>query len=258
MQFRQSIKRIFGIHTKGKNSQTEKGYNNTVLSPAHKLSSLNNTKYNSSETSSVPRTSKERKATLSEEIPEIVTNEYQKHSSRNYELCTIQENKTASDTEKSGESAFDNDSSGNKSMDMFGESCKVLNERSPVLTFMDSDRLLFSKRGNIGDDNDVNKNVYGNEAYEVTDEKEVTCKIENEVQSAKRRKMMRQSYSLDFSKISSENKIRKLSVETKLESLMQIKETISKLFDQDSKQNEDNFKSYLCTDEKNEMGIDEL
>ncbi|KAJ0176245.1 hypothetical protein K1T71_008419 [Dendrolimus kikuchii] len=255
-QFRQSIKRIFGIHTKGKNSQTEKGYN-TVMSPAHKLSSLN-TRYNSSEISSAPKNSKERNAAQNEEIPEIITNEYQKSYSRNHELCTIQENKTASDMERSGESAFDNESSSNKDMDMFGESCKVLNERSPVLTFMDSERLLFSKIKKVEDARDISRNVYGNEAYEVTDEKEVSCKIENEVQSAKKLSMMRQSYSLDFSKISSENKKRKLSVETKLESFMQIKETISKLFDQDGKQRQDNFKSYLCTDEKSDTGIDDL
>ncbi|CAH2041624.1 unnamed protein product, partial [Iphiclides podalirius] len=40
-QFRQSIKRIFGIHDRVTSSQTEKGCNNSVLSPCHKLSALN-------------------------------------------------------------------------------------------------------------------------------------------------------------------------------------------------------------------------
>nr|QDR51017.1 pteropsin [Manduca sexta] len=266
-QFRQSIKRIFGIHTKSKKSQSEKGYNNTVMSPGHKLSSFNNTTRFNSETNSstLAKTPKDKKPGASCDGFETTNNDYLKPYGRNPELCTIQEYKTTSDTERSGESLCD-DTSSNKKLNMFGESCKGLNEKSPVLTFMDSERLLFSKIAkNQEDSEQTNETVlsYGNKAFEAhaTDEPaKDTYEVENEYQTFRKHKMITQSFSLDFTRHSCENKKRKLSIETKLENFIQpkgfIKDTISKLFDQDAKQVQDSFKSYLC--DKNELGNEDL
>ncbi|XP_075977244.1 pinopsin-like [Anticarsia gemmatalis] len=264
-QFRNSIKRIFGIHSKSKNSQTEKGYNNTLVSPANKLSGLNNTtRFNSSETnlSTVHRNSKDKKIIFNDDISETTHNEYHRTFARDPELCTIPESKN-SDAERSGDTIYDEDSSSNtKKLDMFGESCKI-NERSPVLTFMDSERLLFSKIPDYDNVEPGSSNIFGNEGYEehFTDNtNKDTYKTENEHQSVERQKIIRQSYSLDFPRLSNENKKRKLSIETKLESFIQpkgfFKDTISKLFDQDVKQGQDSFKSYLC--DKDEIGHDNL
>ncbi|CAH0625310.1 unnamed protein product [Chrysodeixis includens] len=269
-QFRNSIKRIFGIHTKGKNSQTEKGYNNTLMSPANKLSSLNNTnRFNSSETnlSSLQKSSKDKKIAFNDDVSEITNNEYHRTFNRDPELCTIPENKN-SDAERSGDTVYDEDSSNNsnqtKKLDLFGESCKAINKRSPILTFMDSERLLFSKISEHDNPEPSGSNVFGNDAFEdhLTDKtNKDTYKTENERQSSEKQKIIRQSYSLDFPRLSNDNKKRKMSIETKLESFIQpkgfFKETINKLFDPESKQGHDNFKSYLC-ETKEEIGHDNL
>ncbi|XP_028031973.1 parapinopsin-like [Bombyx mandarina] len=262
-QFRQSIKRIFGIHTKSKNSHTERGYNNTLMSPAHKLS-LNNTKFNSETNSSTATKTLKDKRVFYEDASDVTNQEYHRQYTRNPDLCTIQENKTVSDTDRSGESAYD-DSSSNRKIDMFGESCRAVNEKSPVLTIMDSERLLFSKVPCRKDDETEasSSNVYGNTAFEehaTDDTMNDNSNAENDYKNYVRHKMIRQSFSLDFPRYSSENKKRKLSIETKLESLMQpksfLKGTISKLFDHEYKQGHDSFKSYLC--DKSGTGNDEL
>ncbi|KAF9793724.1 hypothetical protein SFRURICE_003548 [Spodoptera frugiperda] len=252
-QFRNSIKRVFGVHSKGKNSHAEKAYNNTLTSPANKLSSVN-TRLNCSETnlSSHHKNSKGKKIMFNDDISEMTTNEYHRTFTRDPDLCTIPESKN-SDAERSGDTIYDEDSSNTgsnvKKLDLFGESCKVINERSPVLTFMDSDRLLFTKapEEEIADSNKTN--TFGKEPQEdYTTDKNI-YKTENELQSAEKQKRIRQSYSLDFPRLSNDNKKRKLSIETKFESIQPkgfFKETINKLFDQDSKQGQDSFKSYLC------------
>lgn len=267
LQFRNSIKRIFGIHSKGKNSQTEKGYNNTLVSPGgHKLSSQNTTRCATSEinVSIATKTPKDKKIMFSEELSENTQNEYHRTFARDPGLSTIPESKN-SDAERSGDTMYDEDSSSNpKKLDMFGESCRMVNEKSPVLTFMDSERLLFSKIPEYDNVEPSSSNIFGNEGYEEhsTDKtNQVIYKTENEHQSFQSQKIIRQSYSLDFPRLSNENKKRKLSIETKLESLIQpkgfFKDTINKLFDQDAKQGQDNFKSYLC-ETKDELGHDNL
>nr|XP_021184385.2 parapinopsin [Helicoverpa armigera] len=268
-QFRNSIKRIFGIHTKSKNSQAEKGYNNTLTSPANKLSSLNNTtRFNSSETnlSSTHKHSKGKKIVFNDDVSEMTTNEYHRTFTRDPDLCTIPESRN-SDAERSGDTVYDEDSSNNsnvKKLDLFGESCKVINERSPVLTFMDSERLLFTKAPEHVCAEASASNVFGNEAYEdhSTDKtNKDPHQIEVDQQNAETQKIIRQSYSLDFPRLANDNKKRKLSIETKLESFIQpkgfFKDTINKLFDQDSKQGHDKLKSYLC-ETKEEIGHDNL
>uniref|UniRef100_A0A2A4JG94 G-protein coupled receptors family 1 profile domain-containing protein n=1 Tax=Heliothis virescens TaxID=7102 RepID=A0A2A4JG94_HELVI len=269
-QFRNSIKRIFGIHTKSKNSQAEKGYNNTLTSPANKLSSLNNTtRFNSSETnlSSTHKNSKGKKIVFNDDVSEMTTNEYHRTFTRDPDLCTIPESRN-SDAERSGDTVYDDDSNSNnsnvKKLDLFGESCKVINERSPVLTFMDSERLLFTKAPEHVCAEASASNVFGNEAYEdhSTDKtNKDPHQIETDQQNAETQKIIRQSYSLDFPRLANDNKKRKLSIETKLESFIQpkgfFKDTINKLFDQESKQGHDKLKSFLC-ETKEEIGHDNL
>ncbi|KAL0878672.1 hypothetical protein ABMA27_003730 [Loxostege sticticalis] len=258
-QFRQSIKRIFGMHSKGKQSQTEKGFNNTVLSPAHKVSVNNDTtRYITSEStiSTIPKKVKDTKRIIfSDSISEVVNNENNRPYARDLELCTINENKTASDGERSEETTYDEDSGSQKKLELFGESCKLFNKRSPVVTIIDTEHLIFSKpvKNRHGDNGGVN-NVYGNAAYEEhsTDKTNNVYETDNEM---KRQKTIKHSYSLDLSVVSNENKSRKLSIETKFETLIQpkgfFKETIiSKLFEPESKQ--DGIKSYLCKVNKND------
>ncbi|KOB79086.1 Opsin, partial [Operophtera brumata] len=241
-QFRQSIKRIFGIHSKGKDSHTEK-YNNTLVSPAHKLSSLNSTRLPSPDGSQFPKI-KDKK--LQTDISEASHYETQRAVTRNPELGTIQENKSASEAERSSEILYDDESSSQKKVELFGESCKAVKDGSPVLTYIDSGRLLFTKGKN-----NFEENVYGNVAYEAHPNDEMGIEnfnIENEY-SFQKQKIIRPSCSLDFGRYPCEDKKRKLSVETKLETVIQpkgfFKDTFNKLFEYDTS-GQDSFKSYLC------------
>lgn len=255
------------MHGKGKQSHIEKGFNNTVMSPAHKMSVNNDTtRYISSEStiSSVPKKIKDNKRIIfSDNITEVANNDTNRAYSRDLELCTIKENRTASDCEKSGETAYDEDSGNSqKKLELFGESCKIFNKRSPVVTIMDTEHLLFSKH-NSNDDSDSNSNVYGNAAYEEhsSDVTRDLCRTENEYQRLKRQKIIKHSFSLDLGTVSHENKNRKLSIETKFETLIQpkgfFKDTIiSKLFEPDLKQ--DGIKSYLCKGDKNDKSENNL
>lgn len=243
LQFRQSIKRIFGIHSKGKESHTEK-YNNTLMSPGHKLSSLNSTRLPSPEGSHFPKV--KDKILVQTDVSETNNYETQRTVTRNLELGTIQENKSVSETDRSSEIVYDDESSSQKKVELFGESCKAVKDGSPVLTYIDSGRLLFTKGRN-----NIEENVYGNVAYEVhpTDETHIeNFNIENEY-SFQKQKMIRASCSLDFNRYSCEGKKRKLSVETKLENVIQpkgfFKDTYNKLFEYDTT-GQDSFKSYLC------------
>lgn len=269
-QFRQSIKRIFGLHSKSKQSHIEKGFNNTVMSPGHKMSMNNDTtRYICSEStiSNIPKKVKDNKRIIfSDNITEATTNnDTSRPYPRDLELCTIKENRTGSDAERSGETSYEDDSGNSqKKLEMFGESCKLFNKRSPVVTIMDTEHLLFSKysRSKNDDSSNVN-NVYGNEAYEehATDLTNDVCRTENEYQRLKRQKIIKHSYSLDLGTVSHENKGRKLSIETKFETFIQpkgfFKDTIiSKLFEPESMQ--DGIKSYLCkvdTNNKNENNL---
>lgn len=269
LQFRNSMKRIFGIHTKGQTSRTERDYPNNRMSPVNKLSSAhNNTTRIISETnfSSTQKTPKDKKNIFSDDLSEATFNDYQRTFTRDNELCTIPENKN-SNAECSGDTFYDEDSrnnSDNSKNELFGESCKIVNERSPVLTFMDSERLLFSKIPECREVKPDPNNTFENEGFtkDCTDQaSKETYKTENEQQSFQKQKILRQSFSLDFPRFMNENKKRKLSIETKMESFIQPKgffmETISKIFEKDASQTQDSFKSYLC-DHKHESGHDNL
>lgn len=209
------------------------------MSPGHRLSSLN-TRVNSSEltVSQVPK--KDKKSVLENEFSGVSYNDTQRTVAKGTELGTILENKN-SGAERSGETVYDDESSSQKKLEVFGESCKAIQQKSPVLTFINPERLLFTKM-----DRNIDENVFGNAAYEVhpTD----ICNINIEYESTP--KLMKQSYSLDLSRYSAERKKRKMSVETKLENINQpkgfLKGTFNKLFEQDQQQGRDSYKSYLC------------
>lgn len=210
-QFRQSIKRIFGIHTRGRNSQTDRRYNVTITSPAQKMSSLNDhSKYNNDSFSNVQRPDKKTTTCLeTSEIPNEVNRPI-----KNIELCTILENKTRSNSERSGQAIFDEDSS-NGNTEKYSDS-KLTNEHSPLLAIVDCEITRFMK-DKLRNDNDKVLNIYGNQAYEehATD---VALNGNNENKSR-----IKHSYSLDLIGAPKVIERRKLSVETKYETIIQAK-----------------------------------
>lgn len=231
------------------------------MSPAHKMSSLNNTRMNSTDGSSQFSKIKDKKIVLTDETSEIINNEVQRTVIKNPELRTIQENRT-SDTERSGETIYNDDSSSQNKHELFGASCIVISERSPVLTFMDNEKLLFSKPRH--DQDEENGRGTGNDGYEGHPSDEIgkdNFATNKDYTNLRNPKVIRQSFSLDLSRYSHDagRKKRKMSVETKLESAIQprgfFKDTISKLFEPDTKLNKDGIKSYLC--DRNEKASNE-
>lgn len=217
-QFRQSIKRIFGIHTRGRNSQTDRRYNVTITSPAHKMTSVNElSKYNTESSSNAKR--RDKKNTVYDETSEI-HNEVQRPM-KNVELCTIIENKTGSDAEKSGETIFDEDSSNGYNKKYLDS--KLPSEHSPILTIVDPEGTQFMKDTQRNGNNDI-LNIYGNQAYE---EHSTDVLISTD----EKRSRMRHSYSLDLIRAPKDNKRRKLSIETKHETVIQTKGLVDNIID---------------------------
>ncbi|XP_013136214.1 PREDICTED: parapinopsin-like [Papilio polytes] len=236
-QFRQSIKRIFSMQSKCKNSETDRGYNNTFLSPSHKLSAFNDStlRNNSPETSLLTTPKKVNKC---DGIEDKITTIIEKTNKQVYklpELSLIKEKNTVSDAERSIETNFDDETSIRK-LEMFGESCK-LNDQSPIVTIVDNNKLFFTKITK----RELEKQLSEEHFVEIK-------KIDGTDHKLKRPKTIKHSYSLDLGGVSNEGKIRKFSIETKLESLVAPKNflgtVVSKFFDQSNK--EDNVKSYLC------------
>ncbi|CAK1542961.1 unnamed protein product [Leptosia nina] len=201
-QFRQSIKKIFGVHSKCRSPS--RGYN-TAMSPAHKLSAFNDitVRFNTSDTNvpSTPRRLKERAPSNDESD---ISNDYNKLSSKIGELGTIQEMKTVSDAEKSIDTVYDDESSK-----------KIDSENSPILT-IDRGRLMFTK-----------KNV-----KDILDDSNVSSE---ESTSEHNFKKIKHSYSFDLGQVVPvETKRRKYSMETYMPSKGLFKETIlSKFVDAD-------------------------
>ncbi|XP_064073131.1 parapinopsin-like [Vanessa tameamea] len=263
-QFRQSIKRIFGIHTKRTNSQTDKCYNNTMLSPAHKQSAYNEitVRYNSSETimTSTPKRPKEVN-TNEDSVNQSVSmslNDVNRSSGKACELRTIQENKTVSDAERSSDTVCDEEScNSNKNLEfVFGQSCKIFKHPSPVLTIVNTDRLVFSRVPKDAAQEAVDS-VYGSK---VCDEHKIdmtpqnNTNPENNVNENDLKRPIKHSFSLDLGGVSQEGRRRKFSIETKLDTFNPPKifskdGVVSKLFDSDTKQRHDSVRSYLCDNE---------
>ncbi|CAH2090179.1 unnamed protein product [Euphydryas editha] len=265
-QFRQSIKRIFGIHSKRTNSQTDKCYNNTMLSP-HKQSAYNEitVRYNSSETivSNTPKRLMERNKTSENSDNHSMStsmNEGTRQGGRASELCTIQEHRTVSDAEKSSETVCDEEScNSSKNVQLvFGQSCNIFKQPSPVLTIVDNERIVFNK---VPKDlaQETLDSVYGNKSYDerktnTTEQKDITADSINEEVS---KRPIKHSCSLDLGHIRNEGRRRKFSIETKFETfspskLFSKEGTVSKLFDSESKQRRDSVKSYLCDKERSD------
>lgn len=220
----------------------EKKFNHTLTSPAHRQTSVNDftTKYNSDTSSSAPKT-KNRKVSILDEVSEA--NDNLRCYPRNLELCTIIENKN-SDAERSGDTFYDEDSTNSVKKLTVDESSKLLSEHSPILTIVDSERTIFSKRRSEVDD--ILKNIYGNEAFEehTTDKTNL---------ATDEREKLKHSCSLDLIGTANETKRRKLS-ESKLDPNIFKDTVVTKFFEQNSRQSYDNFKSYLCSLENAEGG----
>ncbi|XP_061717658.1 parapinopsin-like [Cydia pomonella] len=248
-QFRQSIKRFFGNHSKGGLSQTEKGYDNTLMSPAHRMSCLNDSSRQCSETnvSIIQKKPKNRKVVIAEDASEVTNNGTIRNFLRETELCTIKENRTSSDAERSVETTHEDDSSSRKQE--YDESSRLFEDNQTT--------------GKLDDVPYMMKNVYGNLAFEehVTDSPEYDNNL-TEFRVSKP-KLIKHSYSLDLSGISNHSKKRKLSVESKLETLNLSKTlfkntVVSKFIGHNPKLGQDNFKSYLCRYDKNESEKEDL
>lgn len=132
-------------------------------------------------------------------------------SMRNVELCTILE-KTGSDAERSGETIFDEDSSNGS--DKKKIKSKLPSESSPILTIVDSESIHFMKSTQRSSNDNV-LNVYGNQAFE---EHWTDALIGTDGKGPR----IKHSYSLDLTRAPKDKK-RKLSVETKFETVMQTK-----------------------------------
>ncbi|CAG5043706.1 unnamed protein product [Parnassius apollo] len=215
-QFRQSIRRVFGVHSKG-HSQTEKGLHNTVLS--QKLSAINEItiRYNTSELNllTTPQRDEKNKIPTDERADATRSDFNSKNHPKIPELSTIQENKTASDVERSGDVVYDDDSNSSTKMESFVEPCKLA-DNPLILKIVESESLLLSQRvkrnNNIKDLLKIcsvqGLKIHSNEDIILDDNMEISRKLHT----------MKHSYSLDLSCVSNEGKRRKLSIETRRES----------------------------------------
>ncbi|XP_049875541.1 opsin-VA-like [Pectinophora gossypiella] len=231
-QFRQSIKRLFGIHTKDRTSLAERRHNQTMTSPGPRMTSINDIISNHEK--------KSRKVRIAEEImvSEVNNVEIYRPLPAKTDLSTIQESRPTSDNERSGETTYDEDrssSSGGKKQDLASQA--LLD--SPVLTVMNPERTIFTRNGSATDN--VTYSTYGNPAYEehASDVTDNVGKVSN----------MSHSYSLDLSEPKGTAR-RKLSVEAKYDVVLHSKgflkdSAVCKFFDQ-SCSGHDSFKSYLC------------
>ncbi|XP_032518090.2 parapinopsin-like [Danaus plexippus] len=245
-QFRKSIKRIFGIQ-KRRGSRIEKCYNNSILSPTHRRSAYNDitVRYNSSDTViSTPKRYSDKRIFSSEDseshLASTVTNESSRPTGKVYELCTIQENKTGSDAERSGDTVCDDDNTSNKNLELvFGESCKIFKDST-----VDNERVTTGA---------VKNKIHITESKNILDEADLRLIESNLNQSSKRSKIIRHSYSLDLGGVSNEGTRRKFSIETKLETfnppkLFRKDGVVNKLFESDDTDNV----SYICTIDNSE------
>lgn len=182
------------------------------------MTSVNDlSKYNPDSASNAKR--RDKKISICDETSEI-HNEVQRPM-KNMELCTIVENKIGSDAERSGETIFDEDSS-NDSNKKYSDS-KLPSKQCPILTMVDSECTHFMKDTQRNDNNDI-LNIYGNQAYE---EHSTDVLIGTD----EKRSRMRHSYSLDLIGVPKDNKRRKLSVETKHETVIKTKGIVDNIIE---------------------------
>lgn len=235
-----------------------------MLSPAHRPSAYNDITvryYSETVTSSTPR-KRDRNTTTTEDSDShsisMTINEVGRPPGKLCDLSTIQENKTVSDAERSGDttSICDEEScTSNKKFDLFfGESCKTVKEPLPLVTVAGSEKTVLSKLPK--DAKETLADIFGNNLddrdYVIIDKTFINM---NEVKATKR--PIKHSYSLDLGGVPKEGSKRKFSIETKLETFSPSKifskdGVVCKLFESESKQRRDSVKSYLCRND----GID--
>lgn len=223
-----------------------------MLSPSHKLSDFNSADRNKSTPKKI-----DKLINIAENKISLMINEPNNKSVYNAsELSTIKEKQTIMDIETSDDIIYvEENSSNNKNFEIFGQSYRT-NDHSPILTIVDNEKLIFTrqKRRDSKDFKELLKNVYGNEGFE--DDSTDAVKIDSSNHKQKRSKRIKHSYSLDLGGVSHEEKRRKFSIETKLESVSKRKSfldsVVKKLFDQESKQ--DSIKTDLFASDENIYG----
>ncbi|KAJ2951442.1 hypothetical protein O0L34_g13595 [Tuta absoluta] len=219
-QFQQSIKRIFGIHTRDRGSLAERRVNHTVTSPGPRFTSFN-------EIASSDGLKKNKKVTIAEDIviSEVSNIEIYRPLPAKKDLSTIHERTGTSDGEKSEDTTYEDESSSKK---QDSSSNHLLD--SPILTIMDADRIVFSKT-----EKDLLYATYGNPAYE----NHTTDVVNQNVNIS----TMTHSFSLDLSEPKN-RKRRKMSVEV-IQSKGFLKDTaVCKLFEQGN--DKESYKSFFC------------
>ncbi|XP_045537022.1 parapinopsin [Papilio machaon] len=249
-QFRQSIRRYFSTLGRG-NSETGKSCHNTILT--QKLSAVNEItiRYNTSESNLLNSPQKNVKNQV---IPDNRNDATRSDiNSRTYskilELPTIPETKTPSDTEKSGDTVCDDDTSNDQTKaDSFVETCKLA-DHSLILTIVDSEGFFLTqavKRNNNIEDLWKIWSINGLEIHS-TD----ALRLDDKIQISRTFQTMKHSYSLDFSCFQEKGRI--FSVKSKQESY--IPEKSFRMDMEDTKYlspdlNDSNFKNCICLNDK--------
>ncbi|KPJ06627.1 Parapinopsin [Papilio machaon] len=249
-QFRQSIRRYFSTLGRG-NSETGKSCHNTILT--QKLSAVNEItiRYNTSDSNLLNSPQKNVKNQI---IPDNRNDATRSDiNSRTYskilELSTIPETKTPSDTEKSGDTVCDDDTSNDQTkVDSFVETCKLA-DHSLILTIVDSEGFFLTqavKRNNNIEDLWKIWSIDGLEIHS-TD----ALRLDDKIQISRTFQTMKHSYSLDFSCFQEKGRI--FSVKSKQESY--IPEKSFRMDMEDTKYlgpdlNNTNFKNCICLNDK--------
>ncbi|GBP65284.1 hypothetical protein EVAR_37132_1 [Eumeta japonica] len=213
-QFRQSIKRFFGIHRKGA-SQTEKGYDNTLMSPVPRHSRVNDT-------------------------------QRQPHSETR-ELSVLREHKLSLEVKNSGETHVHEDR-GDR-----GPEVPRDDERSSVLDMINNDTSAFMKRPREGTEAGVDgpHDVLSNEGFPNRKSGRPASKTGMNVIKSK----IKHSHSLDLSATPKECGKRKLSVENGADggSFSKIN-ILRKIFTSSNLNRGDGFETFLCEESHDDSG----
>lgn len=165
------------------------------------------------------------------------------------ELPTIPENKTPSDTDKSGETVCDDDTStGQTKVDNFVEPCKLA-DHSLILTIVDSEGFFLTqavKRNNNIEDLWKIWSIDGLEIHS-TD----ALRLDDKIQITRTLQTMKHSYSLDLSCVQEKGRI--FSVKTKQESYIPDKSLRMDVIDPkciSPDSNQPNLRNCVCLNDK--------
>ncbi|XP_013161887.1 PREDICTED: parapinopsin-like [Papilio xuthus] len=242
-QFRQSIRRYFSSIGRG-NSETGKPCHNTILT--QKLSAVNEItiRYNTSESNLLNSPQKNVKSQVIPENRNDATRSdiNNRCYSKILELPTIPETKTPSDTEKSGDTVCDDDTStGQIKVDNF-EPCKLA-DHSLILTIVDSEGFFLTqavKRNNNIEDLWKIWSIDGLEIHS-TD----ALRLDDKLQITRTLQTMKHSYSLDLSCVQEKGRI--FSVKSKQESYVPEKSLPMDMIDT---KHQPNYKNCICLSDR--------